>query len=194
MYLRTLGALLVAGGLLLAGCSAPSPATQDSPQPQTDTPTDTPGPGWYRADAPLSNTSSGVWTLHAAALGADSARAAMMAVRQARSSLASQLSTQLEQVRQQVASSEEGKDMGLGEPAFLLALRKAEREWETMASRSKVVASPSDQASSWRAFVELRLAKEDLTRHLGQALSSHKAAWEVLRGSDPYRAWGASGD
>lgn len=188
MYRRTLGALLLAGGLLLAGCSAPSPATRD--RPQADTETDAPWPGWYRADAPLQASSAGGWTLHAAALGADSARAAAAALQHARGELSSQLSSQLEQVRSRVASSEAAKDTGMGSSAFVLALRKAEKDLGGLASRVRVEARPSGQASSWRAFVEIRLTKQELTQHLQQALASHMAAWQVLKSSRAYRQWG----
>ncbi|MDZ7773884.1 MAG: hypothetical protein U5K31_14255 [Balneolaceae bacterium] len=191
MYRRTLGALLIAGGLLLVGCSAPSPAIQDNPQTQPEA--ETSWPGWYRADTPLQTTGSGGWTLHAAALGADSARAASAALQHARKNLSSQLSEQLEQVRRSVASTEAAKDTGVAESSFVMALRKAERELGALAERERTEAQLSDEASSWRAFVEVRMDKQVLTRHLEQALSSHATAWQALRGSDGYRLWGAGG-
>lgn len=180
------GLVLLAGVLLIGGCSAPSQLPEADGPSAAEKESERAQPDWYRTDFSLERA-GGDFQVQAAALGSDSVSAAEKAVRIARLRLESEMSSQLEEIRRSAVG--DGGGERLDNPDFIQVLRNAESLLGESASRDRIEVMITGFAPSRRAFAQLRLSREKVIALLEAELSAHETAWNAFRSSAAFSRW-----
>ncbi|HET6528068.1 MAG TPA: hypothetical protein VFG39_04895, partial [Balneolaceae bacterium] len=134
-------------------------------------------PSWYGQQTVVSADS--VIYAYATAIDDDSAAAVSKAVAWAESELSSSISYSLEKIRNDALAAL-GSESGLGEPAFIFALRKVDRVVNDMVSTTNTAVKTVEGYESYRSFAEVKVAKAALIESIAAELEGHEETWNTL--------------
>jgi len=168
--------------ILLAAVSCSS--TSETTTSETTAPAeDSKFPSWYNSSRILEAEDDAFHT-YATAIAADSIESLQKAGAQAKSEMASGVSSRLESIRND-AVVELGSESGLDSPKFIIALRNAESDIASAAEISESEAKGNSDGN-FRAFARASVDKETLVEELDKALSANGNAWNNMKESQAF--------
>lgn len=165
------------------GCSGSGGVTQKS-QSNTQKSKVQQYPSWY-GNRTVVNTDSVMYG-YATAISSDSVSAVSKARSWAESELKSALSNKLENIRSN-AAVEYGKEYGLDETRFLIALRKVDNAITYLAENGHTEVRTVEGYESVRSFAEVRVPKDELIDRIGKRLAGYEKAWNAMKESEAFK-------